>query len=131
MLWWCIVSKIMLRKIYSSAEIIRLRKVFDSMVIRSHIGAQSPPPPRIFRMFLYSWRNVCPPSPDKIPRLPACVPTKKGLCLGHLEYERMKQNITDIEQKLSELKDVIPCFHKNIEDLFTCSECCSNPGYNG
>ena len=58
------------------------------------------------------------------------VPTKKGLCLRPLEYQRLKELILEVGQTLPELDTVVPCYlegdHMNQLGMLGCSEC--NPG---
>ena len=61
-------------------------------------------------------------------------PTRKGLCLRPLEYQRLKDLIPEIGQTLPELDAVVPCYlqsdHMNQLGMLQCPECnpndCSN-----
>ena len=58
------------------------------------------------------------------------VPTKKGLCLRPLEYQRLKELVPEIGQTLPELNSVVPCFlqsdHMNQLGALQCPECNPN-----
>ena len=62
------------------------------------------------------------------------VPTKKGLCLRPLEYQRLKDLLPDIGQTLPELDTVVPCYlqsdHMNQLGMLQCSECNPNDCMN-
>lgn len=58
------------------------------------------------------------------------VPTKKGLCLRPLEYQRLKELIPEIGRTLPELDAVVPCYlqsdHQNQIGALQCPECNPN-----
>ena len=62
------------------------------------------------------------------------VPTKTGMCLGPLEYNRLKEILFDIGNALPELSAVVPCFlqsdHINQLGALQCSECNPNDFQN-
>ena len=64
----------------------------------------------------------------------ALVPTKKGLCLRPLEYQRLKDLLPEIGQNLPELDTVVPCYlqsdHMNQLGMLQCSECNPNDCMN-
>ena len=58
------------------------------------------------------------------------VPTRKGLCLRPLEYQRLIDLIPEIGQTLPELDAVVPCYlqsdHMNHIGMLQCPECYPN-----
>ena len=62
------------------------------------------------------------------------VPTKKGLCLRPLEYQRLKELVPLIGQALPELDAVVPCYmqsdHMNQVGALQCPECNPNDCMN-
>ena len=54
------------------------------------------------------------------------VPTKKGICLRHKEYNRLKELGTSTGKKLPELDSVVPCYlhsdHMNQLGALQCAE---------
>lgn len=62
------------------------------------------------------------------------VPTKKGLCLRPLEYQRLKDLLPDIATSLPELNAVVPCYlqsdHLNQLGMLQCAECNPNECVN-
>ena len=62
------------------------------------------------------------------------VPTRKGLCLRPLEYQRLKELLPLIGQALPELDAVVPCYlqsdHMNQLGALQCPECNPNDCMN-
>lgn len=62
------------------------------------------------------------------------VPTRKGLCLRPLEYRRLKEILSDINNTIPELSATVPCAfqsdHANQLGYLQCSECNPNDFMN-
>lgn len=62
------------------------------------------------------------------------VPTKTGICLRPLEFDRLKDLLSEIGNTLPELNPVVPCFlqsdHLNQLGALQCSECNPNDFQN-
>jgi len=55
------------------------------------------------------------------------IPTKKGISLRPIEWNRLKAHLVDIKEKHPELNNAMPCgfsdSHNNQESAFACIEC--------